>query len=151
MHRGLDGRRAIDDAVEFDRRWHRGEYVWQQSVDARHGVDDVGARLFVDQQEDAGFAILPGRKLRILRAINGDADIAYAYRRAILVGDDDVVPGSRLQQLIVVIDGKAVIRAIDRAFWGIDGRRRNPRAGCRAQQSSPGRPAHAPPASAVRR
>ena len=97
----------------------------QQGIDTRHGIDDVGARLFVDQQEDPVVAILPGSKLRILGPVDRDANIAYAHRRAVLVGDDDVVPGGGFEELIVVVDRETVSRAVDRAFGRIDRRRRD--------------------------
>ena len=68
------------------------------------GVDDVGARLLVDQQQDAELAVLEAADLGVLRAVDGDADVADADRRAVAVGDDDVVPGRGLQQLVVVVD-----------------------------------------------
>ena len=40
----------------------------------------------------------------VFRAVDGDADVADAHRRAVLVGDHHIVPGRGLQQLIVVVD-----------------------------------------------
>ena len=101
---GLDGGRAVGDRVDLDRRRHRGERVRQQRLDALLRLDDIGAGLLVDQQQNAVVAVLPGRQQGVLRPVDRDADVADAHRRAVLVGDDHVVPGRGLQQLIVVVD-----------------------------------------------
>ena len=49
----------------------------------------------------------------------GLADVADANRRAVAIGDDDVVIGTGLRQLIVVDDGEALLLAEHRALGGI--------------------------------
>jgi hypothetical protein len=56
----------------------------------------------------------------VFSGVHGDADIADAHRRAVLVGDHDVVPGRGFQQLIVVVDRQAALRAVDRTLGRID-------------------------------
>ena len=63
---------------------------------AVHGLDDVGARLLEDRQQIRLLAVRPGRERGVLRRVDGAADVADAHRRAVLVGDDDVVPGAAL-------------------------------------------------------
>ena len=68
------------------------------------GIDDVGAGLLEDDQEDAALAVGPGGLRRVLRPGHGLADIAHPQRPAVAIGDDDVVPILGLGQLIVGVD-----------------------------------------------
>ncbi len=65
-------------------------------------------------------AVLPGVQQPIFRAVDRDADVANAHRRAVLVGHDHVVPGRGLQQLIIVVDRHAARRSVDRSLGRID-------------------------------
>ena len=49
-----------------------------------------------------------------------DADVAHAHRRAVAIGDDDVVPGLGFGQLIVVVDREGLLVADDRALGAVD-------------------------------
>ena len=53
-------------------------------------------------------------------AVDGLADVADAHRRAVAIGDDDVVPGGGLEQLVVVVDREAARRAVDAALGRVD-------------------------------
>ncbi len=114
---GLDGGGAIGNHVDLDRGRHRGERMRQQRFDALFRLDDIGAGLLVDQQQNAVAAVLPGRQQRVLRTVDRDADVANAHRCAVLVRDDHVVPGCGLQQLVVVVDRHAARRTVDRRPW----------------------------------
>ena len=93
----------------------------EQRFDALFRVDDIGAGLLVDQQQNAVAAVLPGRQQRILRTVDRDPDVPNAHCRAVLVRDDHIVPGCGLQQLVVVVDRHAARRAVDRAFGRVHG------------------------------
>ena len=58
----------------------------------------------------------PGGLLGVLRPGDGPADVAYAQRRAVAVGDDHIVPGVGDGQLIVGVDGIAAQLAVDAAL-----------------------------------
>src|SRR6185295_9395124 len=60
----------------------------------------------------------------ILGARNRFTDVAYTHRRAVAIGDDDVVPGGGVLQLIVGVDGEAARRPVDVALRPVDGRDR---------------------------
>ncbi len=75
--------------------------------------DDIGARQFEDCQQDRRLAVCPCSKLVVLRCIDGAADVADANGGTIAIGHDDVVPRSRLEFLVVVVDGEAPSRSVD--------------------------------------
>ena len=50
------------------------------------------------------------------------ADVAHANRRAVAIGDDDIVPVLRGRQLIVVVDREGLLVADDRALGAVDRR-----------------------------
>ena len=66
----------------------------QRRLDLVDGVDDVGAGLLEDDQEDAALAVGPGRLGVVGGAVDRLADVADPHRRAVAIGDDDVVPGA---------------------------------------------------------
>ncbi len=88
----------------------------QQLVDLLYGLDDVGAGLLEDLQHDAGMAVLARQHQVVFGPVDGYADVANAHRGAVLVRDDDIVPGSGLQELVVVVDREAVHVPVDRAL-----------------------------------
>ena len=55
-------------------------------------------------------AVLPGRKLLVLRPVDRLADVAHAHRRAVAIGEDDVVVFGRLGELVVVVDRVGAVR-----------------------------------------
>ncbi len=93
----------------------------QDGLDAIHRVDHVRAWLLEDLQQDAGVAVLPGHHLIVLRPVDRNANVADPHRGAVHIGDDDVVPGFRLHELVVVVDGEVVQRAVEGTLGGIDG------------------------------
>ena len=67
-------------------------------------------------------AIAPGSLRRVLRSRDRLADVAHAHRRPVAIGDDDVVPGLGLGQLVVGLDGEGLLRTDERALGAVDGR-----------------------------
>ena len=130
---GADGLRAVAQDADLDRRRHRGAQLRQLRLDAVDGLDDVGAGLLEDDEEHAALAVRPGRLLGVLRAGHRLADVADAQRRAVAIGDDDVVPVLRRGQLVVGVDGVAARLAVDAALGRVDGR--DARAGVRTSSS----------------
>ncbi len=91
-------------------------------LDAFDRINDVRAGLLEDLQQNAGVAVLPGDLLIVFRSVDGHADVADTHRGALYIGDDDVVPGRRLHELVVVIDGEVVQRAVEGSLRRIDRR-----------------------------
>jgi hypothetical protein len=103
--------RSIED-VDLDGRRDRGLELRQRGLDRVDRLDHVGARLLGDHEHDAavggdaapgvgGAGIGPRRDLVVLRRVDGAADVANAHRRAVLVGEHDVVPRLGAQELVV--------------------------------------------------
>ena len=84
--------------------------------------DDVRAGNLEHDEKDARLAVAPGRLRRVLRSRDRLADVAHAHRRPVAIGDDDVVPGLGLGQLVVVLDGEGLLRTDERALGRVDGR-----------------------------
>ena len=100
---------------------HRGAQARQRCLDLVDGVDDVGARLLEDDEEHAALAVGPRCLLGVLRASDRVPDVAHAQGRAVAVGDDDVVPVVGVDELVVGVDGKAALVAVDAALGAVDG------------------------------
>ena len=106
----------------------------QSLLDLVHRLDDVGAGLLIDDQQDALAALerrvdvglareSPGPDLIVLDALGGRAEIADTDRRALLVADDHVVPRLGRQDLVVGVDGQALLGPDDRALGRVGGGR----------------------------
>ena len=114
--RRLDRRRAVDDRVDADGGRHGVQDLRQHILYLLDRIDDVGAGLLEHLQDDAGMVVLPGEHLRVFRSVNRGSDIADAHRRAVPVGNNDVVPRRGGHELIIVVDGEIVQCATDRAL-----------------------------------
>ncbi len=63
----------------------------------------------------------PGNQPSVLHRVEDVADILDAYRRAVLVGDDDVAVLRGVEQLIVGIERDRLMLALDSALGPVDG------------------------------
>ena len=128
----------IDDV---DRRRDRGLQLRQRGLDPIDRLDDVGAGLLEDDQADAATCRAARPPACVFSGPSiGLADVADADRRAVAVGDDHVVlVVGGLQQLVVVVDGEGLARAVDAALGRVDAWRWR----CTARTSSRPRPSAA--------
>ena len=111
--------------MDLDRRRQRGFELRQRLLDLVDCRDDVGARLALDRDDDGWLGVHPARQIHILRRDDGPADIANAYRPAACrssgaVGEDVVVEPLRRHQLIVGLQRKRLIGAVQCAFRLVD-------------------------------
>ncbi len=74
-----------------------------------------------DGQDDAGLVVLIGGDGAVDRRFDGLADVAHPDRRAVAIGEDDVVELLGRGDLIVGGDGEADLVGIDRSFGRIGG------------------------------
>jgi len=88
---------------DVDRGRHGCGQPWQCRLDAPDGVDDVGAGLLEDHQEDAALAVRPAADLMSSGPATRRPGRA-PQRAAVAIGHDDVVPGLGLGYLVVGID-----------------------------------------------
>ena len=134
--RRADRRGPVDDDVDLDGRRMAACSCGSSGLDPVDGFDHVGAGLLLDRENDrrACRSTSP-QACSVLRPIDGLADVADAHRRAVLVGDDLVVPRLRREHLVVVVDRECACRAVDAAFRTVrrdvdDRRRADPRGRC---------------------
>ena len=120
--RGADRLCAVAQDLDLDGRWDRRLQLRQGGLDAVHGLDHIGARQFIHRQQDCRLAVCKGREASVFRCVYRAADVTDAHRSAVLVGDDDVVPGRRIEHLAVVVDRESPGLPIDSSRWADRGR-----------------------------
>ena len=87
--------------------------------DPLDGVDDIGAGLLVDREQDRGRIVVIGRGETIGRGGDCASDIADPHRRAVAVRDDHVVELLGVGDLVVGVDRETRPRRRQRAFRGV--------------------------------
>ena len=118
--RSADGLGPIGNDIYLDGGRDRGLEHRKHRFDAAHRLDDVGSRLTLDRQNDRPLLVEPAGNQLVLSRTDGAADIAYADRRAVAIGDDQIGVLLGLEQLIVGIERVGLARAVERAFREID-------------------------------
>ena len=121
LDRRADGQRPVHHHIDVDGWRDRRFQMRQRGLDTFHGVDDVGARLFEDDQQDALLAVLPGAQILILWPVDRLADIAHPYRCPIAPGQNDIIVLRGLRKLIVVVNRERLTLRVDSALRRIDG------------------------------
>src|ERR1700674_1887523 len=118
--RSADGLGAIRNDVYLDGGRDRSLEHRHHRFDLLYGLDDVGAGLALDRQEDRPLLVEPGGNQLVLTRADGLGDIPDAARRAIAIGDDQIGVVFRMEQLIVGIERVGLARAVERAFRKVD-------------------------------
>ena len=119
LHGGANGLGAVDDRVEPHARRNDRREGRHGGLDLIDRIDDVGARLLEHQQDDRRLVARQRRDVDVLRPRYRVTDVADPDRRAVAVGDDDVVIVLRLLQLVIGRDGEALPGAVDAALAGV--------------------------------
>jgi hypothetical protein len=113
---GADRRRALHRGYQRDRARDRRAQRWQQRVHPVDGVDDVGVRLAVDDDEHRRLAVRHAGVAEVLHRIDDFRDIRKAHRVAVAVRDDQrQIFGSRLR-LVVRLDLPVTVAVFDGAL-----------------------------------
>ena len=118
--RCADGLRAIGNDVDLDGGRDRGLEHRHHRLDPVHGLDDVGAGLTLDRENDGRLVVVPAGDQLVLSRADSAADIAYADRRSVAVGYHEVGVFVGLEQLIVGVERVGLARAVERAFRKVD-------------------------------
>ena len=82
-HRGADRRGAVGDDGELDVGRQPLHELRQQLLDAIHRLDDVGAGLLGDGQQDGRLLAVPCREPRVGDAVDHRRDVGQSQDRAI--------------------------------------------------------------------
>src|SRR3984893_16129153 len=104
VDRGTDGLGAIGNDIYLDGGRDRGLEHRHHRLDPAPRLDDVVARRGQDRQKDCPLLVEPSGNQLVLSRADGAADIAYADRRPVAIGDDQVGVFVGLEQLIVGIE-----------------------------------------------
>ena len=130
--RGADAGRAVGEHLDAQVRRQRRLQVGQLLLDRVDGRDHVGARLALDVEDDrrAQLAVLagPGAEARVLGALDHPGDVDQAHRRAVLVGDDQLLVVVGGEQLVVGVDRVRALRPVEAALGAVRVGRRDRRA-----------------------
>src|SRR5262245_51628936 len=113
---GANGGGAVEDGFDLDRGRNPGGQLGKLRLDLVDRIDDVGAGLLEDGQYDAAVVVLIGGDGAVDRRFDRLADVAHPDRRAVAIGEDDVVETLGRGDLIVGGDGEADLVGVDRAF-----------------------------------
>ena len=105
---------------DLDVLWDGSLQLRQHRLDAINRGDDVGVGLTLDREQDGTLPIVPGGQQVVLRSIEGVSDILDPHRRAVAVGDDQLIIGIWIEKLVIGVDGigspwavKCALRQID--------------------------------------
>ena len=78
--------------------------IWQDRANAIHGVNNVGARLAENRDQDAGLAIGQADVANIGNRIEDVAYIADADRPTVVIGDDQRPVFVGFEKLVVIVE-----------------------------------------------
>ena len=92
---------------------------------AVHHGDDIGARLPLHVDEHGRQIVRPGRQTAIFRPVNDVSHVRQPERRAIAVGDDQVLVRGRRPELIVGVQHERPLGTIEVALRLVDVSRRH--------------------------
>ena len=91
LDRGADGHGAVAEHRDVDRRRQRRLQLRQQALDVVDHLDDVGAGLALDVENDrGGRRFIQAASLVFCAPSTAFGDVAEPHRRAVAVGDDEV-------------------------------------------------------------
>ena len=110
---GADRSGAVADDLQIDACRHAALDARQLGFYAGNRVDDVGAGLSLNVDDDGGLAIVPAADSRVLESVLDRRDIFQANRCAVAIGDDDVFVGLRVGYLVVGGDGVGLLVAVE--------------------------------------
>jgi hypothetical protein len=89
-------------------------------LDTVHHLDDVGARLALDIEEDRFLGVHPGGQFGVLRCLLGLGHIRKLYRCAVSIGDHQVAVVGGLSYLIIGVDRVCSARPVEIALGDVD-------------------------------
>ena len=106
---GADSRRAVSGDLKIERMRRKFLQIGQQSFDRVDDLDDIGAGLPLDVEDERRLAVVPSRELVVLERVDGFADILELDRRAFAIRDDRVAKSGGVEQLVVGADLKGLL------------------------------------------
>src|SRR5262249_48616201 len=95
----------------------------QLVLDALYRLDDIGAGLALDVDDDGWLALVEAPDPAVFESIDHIGHISEQDRGSVAIGHDDVAVGIGCGELVVGGDGVGLVRAVERAFGAGDVRR----------------------------
>src|SRR6516165_6396355 len=86
----------------------------------RDVLDDVGARLTLNRENDCALVVVPAGDKVVFRGADSAADVADADGRSVAISDDQIGILIGIEDLIVGVERIGLARAVERAFCEID-------------------------------
>ena len=122
-HGCADRRGAVGQDGDLHGGRKRAPELRQEGLDAVHHLDDVGARLPLDVEDNRRRIVHPRGLLNVFRVIDRLCNIGEFYGSAVLVRDDDgpVLAGGK--ELVVGPDDIGLARTVKAALCLVDVRR----------------------------
>ena len=117
---GADGGRAVGQRLHRDRRRQRLAERGQKPFDAVHHLDDVGAGLALNVDDQRRSRVHPGLQAIVLGRDLDPGDVGQPDRRAVAVGDDRFRVIVRVADLIVGVDRRGLRRPVEISLWRVD-------------------------------
>src|SRR6201999_2162781 len=116
VDRGPDSDGAVTDHGQIDAGGNGALQFWNFRADLADHVDDVGAGLALNVDDDGRRALVPTTGAVVLQPVDDLGDVADGDRRAVAVGDNDRLVGVGSRDLVVGGDGVGLLRAVERTF-----------------------------------
>ena len=120
LDRRANGQGAIRQDVDFNGRGQRTVQLWQERFDAIDNLNDIGAGLALDIDDDRRDVVHPRCLVYILDAINHRCHVRQHDRRPVAKGDDNRPVLLARQQLIIGADLVGLVRPVKVALGVID-------------------------------
>src|SRR5712672_2231855 len=119
-NRGADGGRAVGCDRHLDGRRERSLELRQHCLYGVHRLDDVGTGHTLNGENDGALLVEPAGHQVVFRRFDRFSDVANAHRRAVAIGNDQIIVGRWLEQLVVGTEREGLARTVERAFREID-------------------------------
>src|SRR5581483_6332593 len=110
----------VGENVDSDAGRQGGAELGQALLDAVNNLNNVGAGLALDVEDDRRGLVHPCRLFGVLGAVDDGGDVFKHDRRALAIGDDDAFVIRAGGELVVGADLVAKLRAVKIAFGLVD-------------------------------
>ena len=115
-HGGRDGAGAIVHDRQLGTAWYGALDARQLGLDAPHRLDDVGAGLAVYIDDHRRHVLIPAADAGVLQAVDHLRHVLEQHGRVVAPGDDHLLVGVGIGDLVVGRDGVGLVAAVERAL-----------------------------------
>src|SRR6266436_3976111 len=116
VHRGPNGAGAVLDHGQGNALGHDALQARQLLADAANGVNDIGARLTLNIDNDGRHTLVPSADLAVLQAVDDIGDIAEHDGRAAAIRDDQIAIRLDAGDLVIGGDRVGLLGTVERPF-----------------------------------